>query len=411
MKSFEKKKTTKQEKIDKENTKVNTDIDNLKKQANSKQERKLKANKKSLLEEIKNKEKEYDDKKEKLAQEHQHTIDHYKSLIQFEEKAIADAKEQKAKLIAEAESRLAEISEKKNKTSESHSKKVDSMNKDQEKKTEAVNAKIAELLSKQKSELKELYEQLDEVVKNRNILVDKYDKEKKEALKAYDLLVSQHTKDKENAENYNYTLKADLNKDKAEFDAIVEKHNSQYEELKFFLGSLVESIPAEEKAITSEKKKEYTEREKELEKRAAELKQSFDDDIKRKNVVLDNEIADLKLQLDKNIKEYDHNIKVGQNKNDSIKNDYKLSLDTLTNEKNELLSEINRLDLDYKEKIKNMNQQLTKIKKDNTAFITDLDAKMKAEVDALVTKYENSKNEKISQIKPPINKQLLNIDE
>ena len=141
------------------------------------------------------------------------------------------------------------------------------MSKEQEKKTEEVNAKIAELLSKQKSELKDLYEQLDAVVKNRNVLVDKYDKEKKEALKAYDLLVSQHTKDKENAENYNYTLKADLNKDKTEFDALVEKHNNQYEELKFFLGSLVESIPAEEKVISSEdRKREVAEREKIKEK-------------------------------------------------------------------------------------------------------------------------------------------------
>ena len=141
---------------------------------------------------------------------------------------------------------------------------------------------------------------------------------------------------------------------------MVEKHNTQYEELKYFLGSLVEDIPNEEKEVSKEKKKEYTEREKELEKRAAELKQSFDDDIKRKNVVLSNEIADLKLTLEKNVKEYEQNIKVGQNNNDSIKNDYKLSLETLTNEKNELLNEMNRLDLEYKEKIKSMNQQLTK---------------------------------------------------
>ena len=69
MKAFEKKKQAKQEKINKENTKVNTDIENLKKQANSKKERKLKAEKNSLLTDLKNKEQEYDEKMEKYNEE------------------------------------------------------------------------------------------------------------------------------------------------------------------------------------------------------------------------------------------------------------------------------------------------------------------------------------------------------
>lgn len=401
-KAFEKKKKAGLERIENEKNTINGDIETLKHKANSKKERKLKTTKKSLQDELKAKEKEYIEHRTKIEQEHQHAIDHFDSLIQFEEDAVAEAKEKKAKLIAEAEERIAELQEKKEKLASTRSHKVETMNKTYDKKKNAINVKTSDLLSKQKSELKDLYEELDSAIKSRNSLVDKFDKEKKEIEKEYSQLVSKHTSDVESATNYNNALSVDLKKEETQFNAIVEKHNTEYEELKYFLATLVEKIPAEVKSLTKEQKKEYNEREKELEKKAAELKHSFDEEIKRRNIVLDNEIADLKLQVEKNAKVYDQNIRTGENNNESIKKDYKNSLEVVTTEKNDLLSEINKLDLEYKEKIKAMNEQLTNIKKENAAFIADLDNKMNAEIDDLTAKYESSKSDKIAQIKQEI---------
>lgn len=401
-KSFEAKKQKTKAKMETESNRVENNIENLQEKADKAKEKSLKNTKKSLIAEIESNEKEYTDKKERLEQEKKEIVEHYSSLKQFELKALEEVKKLKNKLLGESEEKIKEIKKQEDNLSKDFDANKKLLNTKHEDEKNEINEKIAELLSKQKSELKQLYEDLDSLNKKRNELSNKYDKEKKEIEKEYSQLVIKHKNDKETAINYNNALQVDLKKERTQFDDFVEKHNAEFEERQAYLGKLIEQIPSEISEIEKEKKTELSEREKELSKKADELKRSFDNELDRKYSSIDREISSLKVELEKNTKLYEQNIKVVENNNESIRKDCEVSLNAVTNEKNDLLAEINQLDIDYKEKIRQMNAHLSETKKNNEVVIAKLAEKMKEEIDALTASYENSRNEKIDQIKQEI---------
>lgn len=394
-KNAEKKKTAKLKVAQAEHKKSSSKLNDVKKIASDKVAKKLRENKRELQIKLAQVESDFASNKEAIDIEHNKAVENYKTLIDFEENATKEAREEKERIIEQYEIKLADLQGKQVKLNEAFDIEVDEINK---KHDEEIN-KVVETLSKERSDLKQLYIDLDAISEKRNKALADYNAEKAELEKELETLKTNNETDIKNAMKLNESLQIEAKETQDQLDALIDKYNTEYSDLKYFLGTLVEQISVDTKVINEKNKAQESELEKEFAQRLVALRKQFDEDVRESNSELENEVNNIKLNIEKNKQTYSQILKDSTVRNDSLLKDYVHSLESVTNEKDNLINEIRSLETNYKEQIKNYNAQINETKANNKQYIDQLKAKCANEIQDLINSYENKKLSKIEELK------------
>lgn len=367
--------------------------------ANQKIVKQLKINKKDLEIRLAQIESEYNTSKEELQTEHNKNIDNIKSLIVFEENAIAEAQEEKAKMIEQYEEKLADLQAKRSRLDQNFEVSVETINRKHDEEINQINNETGDALSKQKNQLQQLQLELEAITEKRNKVRKEYVDEKAFLDKELETLISNNEIEIRNATKLNESLELEARQTQAQLDALTEKYKTEYAALQFLLNSLVDKIPEELKEVSDKNNVEREGKNKELADRAIELKKEFDQELRDKNSELENEINNIKLNIEKNTQSYEQILKDNEIRNENLIKDYQASLDTLTTEKENLVTEIRTLEAEYKDQIKSINRQINETKTSNKLYIEQLKSKYSSEVQDLIDSYESKRTNRINELK------------